>query len=124
GREQWRADVDCRRGDPQVTGVAAVVERVTSEPARVAKVCDGAEQAVADRNHGGRLDGRLESLAARLTPLCDERAVAELAHGYCGQEDLKPGHQRDMRFQTGASATAQRSAEDAGVDDDPHSWTA
>lgn len=65
----------------------------------------------------GRL---LQALAARLAPASDEGAVAELADGDGSEEDLLSDHEAELCFEPGPAATAERGAEDAGVDDDPH----
>jgi hypothetical protein len=116
--------VDGRGGDPEIVGVAAVVEGVAGEPTFVAKLGNGTEQSVADGDDRGRLDRRLEPLSARLTPLCNECPVSEFADGDGCEEDLLSGHALDVGLEAGAATATQRSAEDARVDDEPHASSA
>jgi hypothetical protein len=50
----------------------------------------------------------------------DKGAVSKFAERDRGQEDLVSGHEADLRLETRTAVPAERSAEDAGVDDDPH----
>jgi hypothetical protein len=70
------------------------------------------------------LDRLIEAVAARLAPSGHEGAISELAHGDSDQEDLVSGHQADLRLEPGTAATAERRAEHASVDEDPHESSA
>jgi len=124
GGEQRRTDVDCRGCDPQVIGVDRFVERIPVLAARMTKLSEGRQQRVAHRDDGGRGDRLLEPLSALVSPAGDEGAVAQLGDSDGGEEDLVAGHEPDLCFEAGPSASADGRAEDAGVDEDPHDLSA
>jgi hypothetical protein len=118
--QQRRLDVDRGCGDPQIVCVNGFVERVTDEPACVAKLSRCSQQGVADWHNRRRGNGLFQLVAALFSPASDERAVTELCDGDRGNEDLVPSHELHMGLETRAPASADGRAEDAGVDEDPH----
>lgn len=105
--EQRRRDVDRRRCDPQVIGVASIVKRVTGASADVAYLRSRGDQRVTDGNNRRRSDRLLEPLAPRCTPSCDERAVAEFADSDGCQKDLVPRHEPYVSAELRASALTE-----------------
>jgi len=120
GGEERRGEVNCGSCDPQVVRVDRFVERMSDLTARMTKLRDGRQQSVTHRDDCHRCDRLLEPLAALGSPSGDECAVAELGDGDGGEEDLVSGHEPDLGFEAGASASADGRAEDARVDEDPH----
>lgn len=84
------------------------------------------QQGVGDGNDRRSTDGLFEASASGFAPCGYESAVPEFGHRVGRQEDLVPGHCVDRCLEPGATAPAQRSAEDAGVnkDSDSHEWRA
>lgn len=118
--DQHESHVEGTRSDPQVVGVHGIGERVANASAREPKFGKCGEEAIADRDHRRGFDGLLESTTAQLAPPCDQRAVAQLSDGRCSEEELIPSERGHLSIELGTSAATQRSAEDAGVDDQPH----
>jgi hypothetical protein len=114
-----------RRGcDPQVVGVGSIMKCVTRSTTGESELGEGREEPIADGNDRGCVDRLIEAVAARFAPSGHEGAVSELAHGDRGQEDLVSGHQADLRLEPRPPATAERRAEHASVDDNPHESSA
>lgn len=124
GGEKRGVDVDGGRCDPEVVGVDRFVKRMSSLPARVAKLRSCGQHGVADGHNRRRCDRLLEPLAALLSPAGDEGAVAKLGDGDCGEKDLLAGHETHLCLEAGAATSANGRAEDAGVEDDPHDSSA
>ena len=118
--EQWRPDVDRRGRDPQVVGMAAVGERVSIASAREAQLRGGRQQTVTHRNDRRCSDPLFESAPSLRSPPGHERSVSEFTDRDGGEEDLVAGHQLHLGDETLTAKLAEGSAEDAGVDDDPH----
>ena len=124
GGEQRHTDVNRGCCDPQIVGVDRLVEGTPALAARMTKLSDSGQEGVTHRDDGGRGDRLLEPLSALISPASDEGAVAQLGDGDGGEEDLVAGHETNLGFEAGASASADRRAEDAGVDENSHDSSA
>lgn len=81
GCDERGVDVESARRDPEVIPVNSVRKRVAGKPALEAKARDSGQQPIADRDHGGRLDGPFEPEPASGPPVGDQRAVPEFGDG-------------------------------------------
>lgn len=72
--------------------------------ARGARLCDGSNQRVGDRDDGGASDRRLDALATGSAPVGDDRSVAQLGDRDSGEEELVALEQPDMSVEGRAAA--------------------
>jgi hypothetical protein len=76
-------------------------------------------QRIADRDHRGGLDRLLEPSPPRCSHTAT-RAVAKLGDRHGGEEQLIASEALDRFIEVSAASPAQRGAEHAGIDDQPH----
>ena len=69
-------------------------------------------------------DGGLNSSPSRIAPLGDDGSIAEFGDRHDREEELVVAQCLDVRFKRLSTSPAERRAEDARVDDQPHDVTA
>jgi hypothetical protein len=104
--------------------VHGVMERVGQPPTGGAGFGDRAEERVADGYDSRGSDSGLELVATQLTPLGDDRAVAQLGDSDDGEEELLTAKRADVAIENGTAPAAESGAEHARVDDQPHDISA
>lgn len=126
GRETnyWRPErmPSIPSGSSDETGVRvnAICQRMAAVATCKSDFSHGRQQAIADRDHGRRLDRLLEPSATGSSPLRHERAVTQFSDRHSSEEQLVACQIPDVLSKVRPPSSAQRGAEHAGVDNQPH----
>lgn len=104
GGDQRKSRVNGTPCDPEVVGVNGISQRVADTAANQSQFGRCREKTIADRNHGGCLDGLLEPSAPRLTPASEQCAISQLRDGRRRKEDPIACEKGDLLIEVGASS--------------------
>jgi len=112
--------MDGARRDPEIVSVEAISQWMASLTRLEPDLSDRGQQLVTDRDHGGRFDCLFQSGSSSITPAGYESAIARFGNGGRCEEDLVASQELDLLVELGPPTTAQRSTEDACVNDKSH----